>query len=936
MKAYNPHSAIWMAALAALICLCACSESAHKIKVGVSQPSDDEWRTKMNNEMLLESTLCDDVDLTILTSKDDNSKQAADIDALISRGVDVLAVSPNQAEALAPALSRARSKGIPVIVFDRKPADENYTAFIGADNAEIGRAAARYIKMDAKGRQVNVMLVRGLKGSSADQERYAGFMEVADASPNIKIIEELHGDWQQIDAHDAMAQRLLQKQLEGTDYVFAFNDRMALGAVRAAEEVGQWEDTRFLGVDGLSGVNMLDADADGLSSPYGAQLVQDGMLEATFLYPTAGDKVLRLALDVVQGREYEKENLLPTAVIDSVTAPVLLLQDREIASLNGKITTLHHSLDEFMLRYSAQKVALYALILAIVLAVALTVVALRAYWTKTRLNQQLGEDKLELTERLEQLTHLQQRLQDATDAKLRFFTNVSHDFRTPLTLVADPVNQLIKDPATAASQRGLLRIVARNVAILARLVNQILDFRTYENGRLQVNAEPVALGESLEQWCEGFRSTAAHRRLKLVMAIDEREDFHVVIDAEKTERIVYNLLSNAIKYTPAGGEIRVGLDTAEVDGQKKIRITVADTGTGMNADALGKIIERFYMIDRKNPGSGIGLALVKAFVEIQGGEISVESTPGEGTKFTVLLPFVAASDKDAATATAVNLITADSIAQEHGTPQEETAKAETRLAAPALADDDPRPLVLVVDDNADIRTYLRHILEKDYRVCEASNGKEGLEEASREVPDVVVCDVMMPVMDGLQCCRTLKGDVRTSHIPVVMLTACSLDEQRAKGYDCGADSYLSKPFSTDVMLSRLHNLLENRRRLSEFFSDRPSSLKTSGLGKVDCDFISRFRKVIDENLSNSELSVDDLAAQMALGRVQLYRKVKALTGSTPTDLLREARLRRADYLLAHTDKTISEIAYDCGFSSPSYFTRCYRDTYGKTPTESRE
>lgn len=597
-----------------------------------------------------------------------------------------------------------------------------------------------------------------------------------------------------------------------------------------------------------------------------------------------------------------------------------------ISTLDAKIEKLNGQLDAFLSRYSAQRMFLYACIVIIALVGALLFFVVRAFWTKNRLNTELSRQKQQLEEQRDQLITLSRQLEDATHAKLSFFTNVSHDFRTPLTLIADPVDQLLQSHHLNEHERFLLNIVHKNVAVLLRLVNQILDFRKFEDGKLQLRLSQFDLHASLLEWADAFRTLSFRKHIHFQIDADADTDFTVTADAEKLERIVYNLLSNSFKFTPENGQISMHLSSCTKNGEPAVRLQVTDTGVGMPAEHVRHIFDSFYQIDVHHAGSGIGLALVKAFVEMHHGTISVDTTEGQGTCFTIEIPACQSGTLDPDTtrsAVLTNLREGAVLAADQETLQ---------AVAPESTPDD-KETILVIDDNLDIRDYVRSVLQDEYNVIEAANGQEGLQQAMKYVPDAIICDVMMPVMDGMECCRRLKSEVQTSHIPVMMLTAYAVDEQKIKGYECGADSYISKPFSARLLTVRLRNLIENRRRLQSLFADISNvSLQKTPVAEVDKGFLEKLHRLIEERLSDPDLSVEELGEQIGLSRVQLYRKTKALCGYSPNELLRIARLKKAASLLASTEKTISEITYEVGFSSPSYFTKCYKEYFGENPT----
>lgn len=739
-------------------------------------------------------------------------------------------------------------------------------------------------------------------------ERHKGLTDVLKEEPGIEITASVDGAWLQSVAGEKM-DSVFQTN-KNIDLVFAQNDRMAIGAYLSARQQQLEKEMLFVGIDALPG------------KEYGVEQIINGVLDATFIYPTGGDKVVQVAMDILEKRPYERDTKLSTALVDKTNARVMQLQTDHITEQDGKIERLNNQVNEYLSRYSAQTMFLYACLIILLLFAALLAIIVRAYWTKNRMNMELSRQKKKLEEQRDQLISLSKQLEEATHAKLVFFTNVSHDFRTPLTLVADPVEQLLEDKALTPRQQSLLKVVHKNVHILLRLVNQILDFRKYENDKLELVRANMNLRVQLQEWSHSFQTLALKKHIHFVLEVnDDRADYLMAVDAEKMERVYFNLLSNAFKFTPENGTITVTLSTlTKEEGGRYARLVVADTGSGISVQHIRHIFDRFYQIDVNHAGSGIGLALAKAFVELHGGEITADSVEGKGTVFTVDIPMTVVEEPSA------DLVQEPRITQQ--TVVEELEDMETEEQIP----DENKECILIIDDNADVRDYVKSLLKEEYTVIEAPDGRAGLKKAMKYVPDAIICDVMMPVMDGLECCRKLKTELQTSHIPVMLLTACSLDEQRIQGFECGADSYISKPFNSKLLLVRLRNLMDNHKRLKQFFGDK-TTLSKESVSDVDKGFVDRFRELIEENLADSELSVEDLGSKMGLSRVQLYRKIKALTNYSPNELVRIARLKKAASLLASSEKTISEITYEVGFTSPSYFTKCYKDYFGESPTD---
>ena len=894
----------------------------------------------MNDEILREAMFYDGVSVEIRSAADDNRKQAEDVHYFIDEGVDLLIISANEAAPMTPIVEEAYQKGIPVILVDRKILSDKYTAYIGADNYEIGRAVGNYIASSLKGKG-NVVELTGLGGSTPAMERHQGFMAAISNFPDIKLIDKADAAWEREPAEVEMDSML--RRHPKIDAVYAHNDRIAPGAYQAAKKVGREKEMIFVGIDALPGKGN------------GLEMVLDSVLNATFIYPTNGDKVMQLAMNILEKRPYPRETVMNTAVVDRTNAHVMQLQTTHISELDQKIETLNGRIGGYLSRVATQQVVMYGGLVILLLVAGLLLVVYKSLRAKNRLNKELSEqkkqleeqrDKLEeqrdqleeqrdkLEEQRDQLIQLSHQLEEATHAKLVFFTNISHDFRTPLTLVADPVEHLLADHTLSGDQHRMLMLIQRNVNILLRLVNQILDFRKYENGKMEYTPVQIDVLSSFEGWNESFLAAARKKHIHFSFDNMPDTDYHTLADMEKLERIYFNLLSNAFKFTPENGKITVRLSSLTKEDTRWIRFTVANTGSMISAEHIRSIFDRFYKIDMHHAGSGIGLALVKAFVELHKGTISVESDEKQGTVFTVDLPVqtcetILAEDslKSSISAVPLNPASPGSPASSdlNGTLAAEEEELEKGY-------DSSKPSVLVIDDNADIRSYVRGLLHTDYTVIEAADGSEGIRKAMKYVPDLIISDVMMPGIDGIECCRRLKSELQTCHIPVILLTACSLDEQRIQGYDGGADSYISKPFSSQLLLARVRNLIDSHRRLKQFFGDG-QTLAKEDVCDMDKDFVEKFKALIEAKMGDSNLNVEDLGKDMGLSRVQLYRKIKSLTNYSPNELLRIARLKKAASLLASSDMTVAEIGYEVGFSSPSYFTKCYREQFGESPTD---
>ena len=871
----------WLYILFFTLLFSACSDNnVKKYVIGVSQCSEDIWRDKLNNELVMSTYQHDNVTLKFASANDNDRLQKQQIEQFIKEGVNLLIVSPNQIHTISSVIDKAYDAGIPVILFDRKTDSRKYTAFIGADNYEAGHEIGYFIGQQLEGKG-NIAEICGLQASSPAIERNRGFMDALKNYPDIKVVARGYGDWIKESGVTAMDSILVQSK-ESFQYVFAQNDRMALGALQSIKK------HKVKGIK-IVGIDALPVPGGGMEN------VRDGNLEASYIYPTRGDSVMQLALNILEKKPYKRDNYLKGALVTKANANVLLMQNEEMNKQTARLNALHGKVDTYLVQYNHQK--MYIVLFSIIL---LLLIGIMVYIYRTILMKRRIEE-------------------EANKAKLQFFTNISHELRTPLTLIADPVNYIIHDDNLNLQQRNMLQIVQRNVLVLTQLVSEILDFRKVQNGKMELRLSDFNLAESMKQWIKLFSVSAQKKHIAISM--DAPDTIMLRADQDKIERICYNLLSNALKYTSEGGEITL---TAKEEGGR-VMISVADNGCGISSDELPYIFDRFYQAKNAGRGTGIGLAIVKAFTELHHGEVSATSIEGKGSTFTIHIPVRQKGEVTNQPTEKIEQLVEPSSAEE--VPNQ--ARHIDELIQPYQTD---KPEVLIIDDNVDIRTYLRSVLSEKYNVSEAADGKVGLELARKIVPDIVLSDIMMPVMDGLAFCQQLKTDKAISHIPVILLTARSLDEQRAEGYEHGADAYLSKPFSLRLLLSRIDNLIESRKKLNQTWSKGVEDDEIGNISnEIDKSFLKQLRKIIQENLANSDLSVEQIGDEIGLSRVQLYRKVKALTGYSPVEIVRKARLTRARHLLQTTERTVSEVAYAVGFSTPSYFSKCYKDEFGENP-----
>lgn len=904
-----------IAACLLTLLLSACSGNSKKYVIGVSQCSEDIWRDKLNSELKMGELLNDSLIVKIVSSNDDSKKQTEQVNQFIDEGVDLLIVAPNQLGILSTAIDRAYDAGIPVVLYDRKSDSEKYTAFMGCDNYLIGQSMGSFIAQRLQGNG-RVVEIRGLEGSSPALERHRGFVDAIKNYPKVSLVTSEAGDWKEESGGRAM-KRILQ-QTQDFDFVYCHNDRMAKGAYNIVQQMGITRPYRYTGVDGMA------------TEGGGLEMVKEGILEASYLYPTKGDELIALVLKILSHQPFKRDNYLSTSIVTESNAELTLMEAKDTERQRNNLKLLHRQVDRYLSDYKTQKVLLSGLFAVIFILIVAAVLIFRGYVIKVRLNEQLAKKN-------EELEHLNNEVMELTHSRLVFFTNISHELRTPLTLIADPIEMLLEEGGIKGRSRELLKMVQRNAKALQQLVGSILDFRKIQNGKMELSLTRFDIVKALSVWTGDFQLTAERKHIQLQLDTSSYTSSpEIIADKEKVSRILFNLLSNAFKYTPVNGKIIVSLgnaqDTDVIEGyatRHLLRISVKDTGKGIPSEERDKVFERFFQSKGASGGTGIGLALVKSFVELHHGTARVESEYGHGSNFIVILPCMQEGEikDEAASTTEVDetvLQYIDDNSNQRGNMQQ------------LVEEQGEKPTLLIIDDNNDIRQYERTLLQDRYIVLEAADGKEGIEIAMREVPDLVICDVMMPIMDGLEFTERLKTHVATSHIPVIMLTAKNLEEHRAEGYDHGADSYITKPFHAKVLLARIDNLLKQRCLLKNIFQKHSlpeTEIEESSMDDRDKAFIKKLHEIIQSNLSNNDCSVEDIGRKVGLSRVQLYRKVKALTGTSVVDLLRKARLAKAHRLLESNGKNISEVAYEVGFTSPSYFTKCFKEEFGILPGE---
>ncbi|MDE6410536.1 MAG: substrate-binding domain-containing protein [Muribaculaceae bacterium] len=921
---------------------CNSNKKEKDYRIGISQCSSDPWRWQTNDEIQREMLFHNNVSVEIRSADDISARQISDIKYFIDNNFDLIIVNPNEGDSITPIVNEAFKRGIPVVTFDRRIIGDSYTAHLEVDNEAIGRSAAQFAStLFPNGTPIKILELQGTSTMTPAQLRHKGFVDEVSKYDNIEIVASPHANWRPEDA-GPIADSILNQHPE-INLIYGHSDPMAIAAVEAARKKGR-RDIKAIGIDGLTDV--------------GVKAVADSVLTATFLYPTYGTKLALTAMDILEGRPITRDLIIPpVSAINAKNADILLHQEAKEKEDITKLELLQQMMDMTGKKMSVRNFLLYITCIILVLLLGVVFLLIRAFWVKRQHADALEKKTAELEEEHRKQKELYIQLDEATKSKLVFFTNVSHDLRTPVSLIEEPVARVEKSPRLDEHERYLLHLASKNIRILRRLIDQLLDFRKFENGRLSLNRTEENIPGLIREWSKSFIEAARPRDIEITISFTkeevtffDEEKFTMAVDTEKMERVFFNLMSNAMKFTPDNGKINIRGKIEKDD----FILSITDSGCGISREDIDKIFDRFYQADRISPqGSGIGLAVSKAFVELHGGVITVESEEGIGTRFTITMPIEHVEKRESRDVDAD--FRRGERGEEAGTEKSLSSliiTSEESIAEREVEIDESKPLLLAIDDNADILSLIREVTADEYNIVTANNGASGLKLAAKYTPDLILCDVMMPGMDGMECCRRLKEELSTSHIPVLMLTACALDEQRVKGYESGADGYMSKPFTSDLLLARCRNLIANRRRMIDSLTptrqknevdkkpsggiepDKENKRKIT-LSEIDNDFYAKVCDVIAQRISDPELSVEEIAGATGLGQSQFTRKVKAITNYTPVELIRKFRVEKARKLLISTDRTVGEIAFAVGFSSQAYFTRCFRDAYGKTPSEFR-
>lgn len=891
---------------------CTTEDKQKTFVIGFSQCIEDNWRKAMEEDMKRELSFHSNLKFISRQADGNSHKQIQQVRELLKESIDLLIISPNEVEPLTPVVEEIYNKGIPVIVLDRKIASKLYTAFVGSDNFDIGKQAGDYAAKLLNGKG-NIVEITGLPKSSPAIERHNGFLYAMQNHPAIKIIKTIDGEWIKHTAQTNLSAALTPA--DPVDLIYTHNDLMGLGAYEVLKKKGFSTIPKIIGVDGLPDEGM--------------QFVSEKVLTATMLYLTGGEESIQIANQILNKEEFKKDTYLQTSVVDSTNVRLFQLQANKVKGQQKEIERQQSNLLELVRAQNTQRTFLYMLVLIVVLAISFGGIAFYSLRENRMINKKLNLQNIEILNQKDQLVEISAKAQLANEAKVNFFINISHEFRTPLTLILGPLEDMLLNIKNASP--STVALVHKNAMRLLRMVNQLIDFRKIEVDKMAVKASENNLIQFVSEIVELYKPIARKRNIDLRL-IAREPYLKVWFDTALFDKVIFNLISNAIKFTSDNGYVNVHIAKNELENMAIIKIE--DTGIGISKEEQEHLFEMFYQGRQSNYkwSSGIGLSLSKEFVRLHKGTISVNSEPFSGSIFTIRIPLGTSHlerDEIVEGQASATLL--------HG--HELSCLNEDGSLSPVKADD-PIPVtakehsILLIEDNDDLRNFLSDRLGKHYEIIEAKDGESATQVAFDNIPDLIICDVVIPVKDGISLTSIFKADVRTSHIPVILLTARISVEQQIQGMRSMADAYITKPFNVNFLDETIKSLITNRDRLKEHFSGNlPANPKTTTVSKVDKKFLNEFASFIEANISNENLNVEHICKNLGVSKIQLYRKIKAMLGVNINDYILNIRLKKAMYLLQNEGLSISEVSYKVGFSSPGYFSTVFKSKFNITPKE---
>ena len=879
------------------------------IKVGFSQAmTTDDWRKQMNSSMKIEASLRPEVDLIISDANNNVKKQVEDIERFISNKVDVIIVSPIESKPLTAVVEKSIKAGIPVLVIDRKIEGENYTAYIGADNIEIGRIAAKYIISHTKG-SGKIVEIMGADGSSPALERSLGFNQIINENKNYKVVYAIHGDWEKESVKKPLNTFLLQNP--DVQYIFSHNDRMGLSAWETAKSLGLEKKIKFIGVDGLNTVNG------------GIELVKSGVLDGTILYPTGGNEALKLALKIYNKDAIAKNNILNTIIIDKNNAEIIENQMDKVDQQQTVIESQQNAIQTQEKEYDSQNNLVKLLSFFLMIILSLSIYSIYSTLSISRKKKQLERINQTVTNQNNEIQEMAKIAATSNEAKLNFFTGLSHEFKTPITLIMSYVESLIEDEKIKGTKLiDEVKLIHKNSKRLLRLINQLLDFRKIEEQKFTLRTSNTKIYDFTNKVMANFKGEATRRNIDFQL-ICKNKNLELFIDRGLMDKVYYNLLSNAFKFTPDNGNIVI---TIVEDQDNTVKIKFKDSGIGVPDNELSKVFDPFYRASNNNKNSsGIGLHISKEFVLLHHGTIELKSKHGSEFVITLLK-----GNSHLLSTEIINKVENENLTSNF---IDENIEIETEFKSVNPAAESEKHSILLIEDNIDLVTFLYNKLSNQY-VVHTSDGSDAIEKALEIIPDIIICDINLVDKDGYEISKTLKKDLRSSHIPIIILTAQSNTESVLKGLQSGVDQYLTKPFSLSILKQTISSQLFNREKLRYYYTNNIYRVEPeSKFGNAEQTFITKMNTFINENIEDPQFSVEDLADKLNVSRVQLYRKVKAIIGINISDHINNVKLEKAAELLKANEMNISEVAYALGFSSPNYFSTAFKNKFGISPKE---
>jgi signal transduction histidine kinase/DNA-binding response OmpR family regulator len=884
--------------------LSACKEDTIQVKykIGFSQCTmSDSWRKNMQDGMARELSFYPEIRMTTTDAGGNNQKQIQQIQGFIEEKVDLIIASPNESEAITPIIEKAYGAGIPVILIDRRITSNNFTAFVGADNYLVGQNAGIYANTVLKGNG-NVLEIGSGPNTSPTIGRHSGFLDALKKYDNIRCVKTF---WNEEGYLDTLKKRFTASP--PIDLIFTHNDRIAFQVYHVCDSLPLAKKVKIISVDGLAGENE------------GLDLVQKGKIDATILYPTGGEEAIKLAANILNKQSFQKENNLFTTVINAANVGIVQAQFKKVNEQQEDIQRQGEKIQELNKTYSSQRNRLYFMSILLSIVILLTCILLYLFREKQLSNEILSGQNQAILEQKNKIEEISQQARKANEEKLRFYSYISHEFRTPLSLILTPTEDLLhRKPIDAKETLSVLQLIQKNANRLLRLVDQLLELRKIDAGKMILEAQQSDLVAFIKDIVSDFSIKSKNQQIDLQF-ICPFPFLRFWFDAEKLDKVLFNLISNAFKYTAQGGLIHVSL----FKNLDKIEIVVTDNGIGMTPEEREHAFDLFYRGSQNmSLGSGLGLALSHEFVQLHGGSIRLESEKGHGTTFKIILPFL---QQDIISETPLEID-----ANPHFN---HFVDGNTPPQYPEVFLSKNENTVVLIEDNSDLSTFLKERLSHNYNTMALETAEKGWENILAYIPDLIISDVMLPGMDGFWLTQKVKNDFRTSHIPVILLTAKGNMENQIEGTKAGADAYMSKPFNQNLLEERIKGLIENRDRMRRRFTNEIAN--PTNILKGERKFLIEFEALIEKTLADSTLSVEKLSHELGMSRVQLFRKISALTNKNVSDYIADFKLQKAKALLKNSEKTIAEIAYETGFNNPSYFTTFFKQKTNQAPSEWR-